>query len=164
MDVHALEEVIKHLSGRRKQQQVAIKEKALARERVRGLFGQVTRWCTVPEAVSDAVRQRLADEQALFAVLKQQYPWGVEGTSQASAASCMEASLLRALHERARGQEELGLIKEETLRAIRYYSYRVALLQRHLDGVAANSSLERVLALHMKYNDDMLSAFKGMRY
>lgn len=56
VDVHALEQVVRHLSGRRKHQQLALKEKNRAKGRVRALWEQLISWSSVPGAVSGELK------------------------------------------------------------------------------------------------------------
>ncbi|EFJ46406.1 hypothetical protein VOLCADRAFT_105534 [Volvox carteri f. nagariensis] len=107
-DMHALEHVVWRLSGRRHQQQLAIKEKRRARQRFVQLWEQLTSWSAVPGAVTPELGQALAMKGALGQALNaQRYPWAAQSNHGVPR---LEASLRRVLQEEARCKEKLALI------------------------------------------------------
>jgi hypothetical protein len=160
-DVHALEHVVRRLSGRRHQQQLAIRDKGRARQRVTQLWEQLASWSVVPGAVTPELGQGLTVMGALGSVLRtQQYPWAAQHNRGAPR---LEASLRRVLQEEARSKEELMLIQKEVDRAVASYGHRVFLLEVAARNVPATSSHGRLLSLHLARQQRMLEGFASLR-
>ena len=155
--MHALEHVVRRLSGRRHQQQLAIKEKGRARQRAVQLWERLASWSAVPGAVIPELGQALVAKGALGQALNtQRYPWAAQANHGAPR---LEASLRRVLQEEARCKEELALIHVEVERAVAFYSRRVALLEGATQNVTAMSSHGRLLSLHLAWQQRMLEGF-----
>ena len=157
--MHALELVVQHLRGRKKEQRAALGEKAKAKQRVGRLWEQLVSWSSVPQAVSDELRVALGARGALGDVLRQEYPWGK--AKEMKGAPRIEASLKRHWLERERSKEELRLIAAEVKVAVACYERRVAMLESRLGSIDGGSSEGRILSLHLRRNRRLLAMFSA---
>ncbi|GLC39193.1 hypothetical protein PLESTM_000862500 [Pleodorina starrii] len=164
-DYWSLEYVIQHLSGRRKEQGYAIRDKSQTKQRIEGMWGRLVSWCKVAGAVSAALASAIKEPDALQKAMGQKFPWGVEGGPQEGKTSRLRAALLRSYHDRKRGNEEVALIVAEIEKAIKKCERRVQLLSDALsqsDDRTLPGRL-RLLRLHLGRNERMLVAFRLLK-
>ncbi|GLC38836.1 hypothetical protein PLESTM_000783200 [Pleodorina starrii] len=164
-DYWSLEYVIQHLSGRRKEQGYAIRDKSQTKQRIEGMWGRLVSWCNVAGAVSAALASAIKEPDALQKAMGQKFPWGVEGGPQEGKTSRLRAALLRSYHDRKRGNEEVALIVAEIEKAINKCERRVQLLSDALsqsDDRTLPGRL-RLLRLHLGRNERMLVAFRLLK-
>ncbi|GLC58410.1 hypothetical protein PLESTB_001355800 [Pleodorina starrii] len=164
-DYWSLEYVIQHLSGRRKEQGYAIRDKSQTKQRIEGMWGRLVSWCKVAGAVSAALASAIKEPDALQKAMGQKFPWGVEGGPQEGKTSRLRAALLRSYHDRKRGNEEVALIVAEIEKAINKCERRVQLLSDALsqsDDRTLPGRL-RLLRLHLGRNERMLVAFRLLK-
>ncbi|GLC43287.1 hypothetical protein PLESTB_001489600 [Pleodorina starrii] len=162
LDYFSLEQVAKKLSGRKKEQQQALREKRLTKGRLEQLWEQLKVWCAQPgSAMSAEQRAQINKVGAVGAALRQHYPWDVlpAGASSTARIPRLQARLTRAYQDLARCKEEESLIEQEVRRALQYYAYRVRLLEARM-GLVVGGGERYLLEFHLAFNQRMLAAFQ----
>lgn len=161
LDWYSLELVVNHLRGRKREQELAIKEKRKVHGRLKQLWQELLSWCkaeALPEGLqplATAVQQHDAFERAK----QRHFPWEQAGLGEQQGAigGAPKAMvlLMRSYEKRARCEEELGLLSLEAQRAVAYYKWRVQALE-------ANRARHAAIDVHLRHCKMMLQAFEGL--
>ncbi|KXZ42182.1 hypothetical protein GPECTOR_188g287 [Gonium pectorale] len=163
MDYYSLEQVMVSLASRKKERDLAKREKTKAGERLRDLWQQLKQWTTVQNARGPPLERKSRNDAILASdaytnVLGQKYPWGVRLPGAAGKPRLL-AILLRCLVEKARCVEELDLLSAEMKRGGEYYERRVGLLESRLSSGGVGESERMLLSKHLLHNEHMQRVF-----
>ncbi|GIL85589.1 hypothetical protein Vretimale_13302 [Volvox reticuliferus] len=165
LDFHSLEQLVASLATRKKERDLAKKDKVKVGEELKHLFGRLKQWSLAQSAggvlsAEQAARNTAITMDGAFKrILQQRFPWNArlkaEGMPRAVAV------LLRCRHEHARCGEELRLISAEVSCACNYFRLRVHLLAAYITQVT-NESERYILSKHLRFNEHMLHAFEQL--
>ena len=165
LDFHSLEQLVASLATRKKERDLAKKEKFKASGHLQQLWGRLRQWSLGQSATGMLSTEQATRNTAIAAdgaykrVLHQLFPWNP--CVQSGGMPRVIAVLLRCRHELARCSEELRLVRAEVTGARTYFSHRVRLLHHYLAQVT-NESERYILSKHLKFNERMLYAFEQL--